>query len=72
MRTLLTPEMRLVCRVQHLDLFGNQFGDPGLASLADACAKGSLASLKEIVVDNKHERHPQLLAACRPRGIQIA
>ena len=26
----------------------NQIGDPGLTSLAEACAKGALASLKEL------------------------
>ena len=41
-------------------------------AFAEALSKGALASLKTIVVDAKHERHPQLLAACQPRGIEIA
>ena len=31
----------------------------------------ALASLKKIVVATKHERHPQLMAACKARGIEI-
>ena len=61
-----------MCNMQMLGLAGNQIGDAGMISLADALGKGALASLKKIVVDTKHERHPQLVSACQPRGIQIA
>jgi len=40
--------------------------------LANACAGGALASLKNVVVGSKHEFHPQLVAACKTRGIAIA
>ena len=49
----------------------NQIGDQGMAAFADALAKGALPSLKTVVVDNEHVRHPQLVAACEPRGIEI-
>ena len=58
--------------LQELSLSYNQIGDTGMAAFAGAVSKGALASLKKIVVDAKHERHPQLLAACQPRGIEIA
>ena len=38
--------------VQVLGLENNQIGDPGLASLADACAKGALAQLTRLVNRN--------------------
>ena len=45
--------------------------DVGLQAFADALGKGALASLKTIIVDTKHKNHPQLVAACQPRGIEI-
>ena len=48
MRALLTLEMRLVCYAQALGLSGNQIGDVGMSALADACAKGSMASLQNL------------------------
>ena len=62
----------LMCNMQELYLHQNQIGDAGLSALADALGKGALASLEKIIVDSEHERHPQLVAACQPRGIQIA
>ena len=56
----------------YISLGNNQIGDAGLTALASACASGALASLKKIIVDSEHERHPQLVAACQPRGIEIA
>ena len=50
----------------------NQIGDLGMSSLSEALAKGALPSLKKIIVDSKHERHKKLVAACQPRGIEIA
>ena len=44
----------------------------GMQAFASAFASGSLASLTMIAVDTKHERHPQLMAACQARGIEIA
>ena len=74
MRTLLTHTRRSPCNtltVQELYLHENQIGDAGVIALADACASGSLLALKEILIDAKHMRHPQLVAACQPRGIAI-
>ena len=70
MCTLLTQTFCFVCQV--LDLGRNRIGDAGISALASACAGGSLPSLKKIIVDYKHMRHPQLMAACQPRGIEIA
>ena len=56
----------------HLELAGNNIGDGGMQAFASAVASGSLASLKKVVVDYNHKRHPQLMAACQARGIDIA
>ena len=60
------------CPSQDLRLSNNQIGDAGVTALANACAGGAMASLTKVVVDTKHERHPQLVAACKMRGIEIA
>ena len=48
MRAFLTLEMRLVCYAQALGLSQNQIGDVGMSALADAFAKGSMASLESL------------------------
>ena len=60
------------CHAQNLRLNSNKIGDAGVTALANACAGGAMASLTKVVVDTKHERHPQLVAACKMRGIEIA
>ena len=69
MCTLLMQTFCLMCHTQVLQLYNNNIGDAGLTALAKAVESGALASLKKIVVDN--ESHPQLVAACKPRGIEI-
>ena len=51
------------------DISYNKIGNAGLKSFSEALGRGALPSLKEVVVDN--EKHPQLEAACQPRGIEI-
>ena len=72
MCTLMTLKICWMCHVQRLELKGNKIGDAGLTALAKAVEGGALPSLEEIIVDVKHMRHPQLVAACQPRGITIA
>jgi len=55
--------------VTFLNLYLNTIGQQGMAAFADSLGKGGLPSLKKVVVD---ECHPQLVAACEPRGIEIA
>ena len=57
--------------LERLYMRGNQIGDAGMMAFASAVSSEALASLKEIMVDSKHMRHPQLVAACQPRGIRI-
>ena len=61
-----------MCHTQELSLYCNKIGDAGLTALAKAVESGALASLEKIIVGSEHKRHPQLVAACQPRGIQIA
>jgi len=53
-------------------LRGNNIGDAGLTSFSEALASGALPSLERVFVHFEHEEHPQLVAACNPRGIEIA
>ena len=64
--------MCCMCHTQELRLHYNQIGDAGVTALAEACARGALPSLKKIVVNSEHECHPQLIAVCKRRGIEIA
>ena len=70
--TLVTEMFCLMCNMQGLYLKNNKIGDVGLQAFADALGTGALASLEKIIVGSEHKRHPQLVAACQPRGIQIA
>ena len=55
-----------------LSIGWNRVGDVGMQALSAALGSGALPSLKEIVVDRyKTMGHPQLVAACRPRGIDV-
>ena len=54
-----------------LNLGGNQIGDEGMEAFSSALSSGSLPALKEVVVEDAHEDHTQLVAACKPRGIRI-
>ena len=56
-------------KLETLYLYSNSIGDGGMKAFASAVVNGSLASLKKIVVDDV--RHPQLMAACQARGIEI-
>ena len=64
-------ESGALASLKELHLHRTAIGDAGISALADALGKGALASLREIWVGSKHMRHPQLVAACQPRGIQI-
>ena len=44
--------------------------DAQLVAFADALGRGALPAFKKVVVDVRHEDHPQLIAACQPRGIE--
>ena len=61
-------------QLEKLSLGSNKIGDSGLSAFAKVLTpgpsgKGALASLEMISVDNTS--HPQLVAACQPRGIII-
>jgi hypothetical protein len=55
-----------------LDISWNAIGDAGLISFAEAIRSGALAAFKKVVVPSGLEDHPALVAACKPRGIEIA
>ena len=49
----------------------NKIGDVGMQALATAVSSGALPAFKKIVVPDGLENHPALVAACKPRGIEI-
>ena len=57
-----------MCIMQFLNLNGNQIGDTGMISLADALGKGALAQLKDLYI---YQYAPALNAACEARGIEF-
>ena len=54
-----------------LNLSGNKISDEGMKAFAAAVGRGALPALKELYVDYELTEHPQLVAACQPRGIEI-
>ena len=58
---------------QELNLYGNNIGDDGMRYLADAFAKGAMACLTGLSVDDGPlgTEHPALKAACEARGIEL-
>ena len=58
-----------LAHVTFLSLASNAIGHAGLTALADACAKGALASLENLYVDN--EEHAALKAVCHARDIYL-
>lgn len=50
----------------------NDVGHAGMRALAAACGSGALPALLKIFVDEELVEHPQLVAVCEPRGIEIA
>ena len=54
-----------------ISLWDNKIGDEGMKAFSSALSSGSLDSLKKVVVQSGHEELPYLVAACRPRGIEI-
>ena len=60
-----------LAQLTRLDLDQNEIGDPGVSALADACAKGAMASLKDLYVPSPHEENARLKAACQAQSINL-
>ena len=56
-------------QLTQLELVGNNVGETGLCSLADAINSGKTPSLRGLVVGRPHLNHPQLSAACKSHDI---
>ena len=54
-----------------LYLYNNLIGDTGMIEFSRAIASGSLPALQTVAVQSGHADHPQLVAACEPRRIEI-
>ena len=50
---------------------GNNIGDADVAAIANEIAVNASLKLKELWVDNAIKGNPQLVAACRAKGVQL-
>ena len=65
-----------IARGQHaalksLDLFNNKIGDVGAAAIANAIAVNASLKLKVLWVPSAIKSNPQLVAACRAKGVEL-
>ena len=57
--------------VTGLWLYSNQIGDAGAAAIANAISVNASLKLKELYVDTAIKGNPQLVAACRAKGVRL-
>ena len=55
----------------HLDLGGNELGSEGAKALAAALKMNEACTLKKLNADSSSYNHPDLVAACKLRGIAL-
>ena len=55
----------------HLDLGGNKLGSEGAKALAAALKMSRICKLKKLNADDSSYDHPDLVAACKLRGIEL-
>ena len=54
-----------------LGLDGNKIGDAGAAAIANAIAVNATLKLQLLDVDSAVRSNPQLVAACRAKGVKL-
>ena len=54
-----------------LGLGGNKIGDRGAAAIAEALKVHAVLKLETLWVDSSVGKHPQLVAACRAKGVGL-
>eukprot|EP00966_Prymnesium_polylepis_P247163 5715647-Prymnesium_polylepis.1 len=54
-----------------LSLYGNQIGDKGAVAIAEALKVNGALKLKRLVVPDGLEKHKDLVAACRAKGVEL-
>ena len=57
--------------ITFLSLEGNQIGDAGAAAIANAIAVNASLKLETLYVDYAILGNPQLVAACRAKGVKL-
>ena len=57
--------------VTELDLGVNKIGDAGAAAIANAIAVNATLKLETLYVDDAILGNPQLVAACRAKGVKL-
>ena len=52
-------------------MFNNNIGDPGAIAIAKALEVNASLKLETLVVDDAILGNPQLVAACRAKGVEL-
>lgn len=55
-----------------LCLYMNQIGDVGAKAIAEALVSSGSLALKTLFVDFQIKKHAQLVAACKPKGVELS
>ena len=63
--------LRVTASVTVLDLEHNNIGDSGAAAIANAIAVNASLKLETLYVDDAILGNPQLVAACRAKGVEL-
>ena len=66
---LLASPVMAVLNTLYLD--GNKIGDEGAKAIADALKYNAVLKLNTLWVDSSIGKHPQLVAACRAKGVEL-
>ena len=62
---------KVMASLKELYLRGNSIGDTGAAAIANAIAVNASLKLQKLVVPHRLVKHPQLVAACREKGVEL-
>ena len=68
---LIAPELGDMASLTHINLDGNKIGSKGAVALAAAIKESSTCMLKKLNADTSSYKHPDLVAACKLRGIAL-
>ena len=69
--TAIAGALQVNAVMQTLALDDNKIGDQGAAAIAEALKVNADLKLKKLIAPEDLENHPQLVAACREKGVEL-